>query len=86
MKISKNKTHHEKVYDLTSPTIPHFQLSLKTHKVMIISKKVPKGVTFFLSTTVDVFLKMLLYFPIKTTTLRILKCPKKFFFENFDKS
>ena len=27
--ISKNKTYYEKVYDLSSPTIPHFQLNLK---------------------------------------------------------
>ena len=29
MKISKNKTYHKKVQDLSSPTIPHFQLNLK---------------------------------------------------------
>ena len=29
MNILTNKNYHEKIYVLTSPTIPHFQLSLK---------------------------------------------------------
>ena len=39
MNISKNKTYHEKVYDLTSPMIPHFQLSLKNSQSYDLFKK-----------------------------------------------
>ena len=48
MKISKNKTHHEKVYDLSSPTIPHFQLSLKnSQSINHFKKKCQKVRRFF---------------------------------------
>ena len=52
MKISKNKTYHEKVYDLSSPMIQHFQLNIKNSQSYDHFKKVPKGAAFFLSTTV----------------------------------
>ena len=63
MNISKNKTYHEKVYDLTSPTIPHFQLSLKNSQSYDHFKKSSKrcGVFFVPNCT---FSRYVLFFDI----------------------
>ena len=124
MKISKNKTYHKKVQDLSSTTIPHFQLNLKNSKSWPFQKKFQKVRRFFcpqlyisaipcvwvenlisfaswhfklfhdvfcfliFSFFVELlmFIKTVLYFPIKSTTLRFFKFQKKKFFENFNKN
>ena len=47
MKKKKNKTYHEKVQDLSSPTIPNFQLNLKNSQSYDHFKKSSKRCAVF---------------------------------------